>query len=111
MTAAGEKSRPALREGNGSAEVTYVLRLYIAGRTPKSIAALDNLHRICEEYLKGKHRIEIVDLLQEPLRARVDQILAIPTLVRMAPPPMGRIIGDLSDAVRVLKGLLLGAVA
>lgn len=111
MTAAGEKSRPAVQNGDGGTAETFVLRLYIAGRTPKSIAALDNLYRICEEYLNGRHRIEIVDLLQDPLRARVDQILAIPTLVRMAPPPLGRIIGDLSGAGRVLRGLLLGAAA
>lgn len=110
MTAAGEKFLAAIQDGKGGMEI-YILRLYIAGRTPKSIAALDNLYRICEEYLQGRHRIEIVDLLKEPVRARVDQILAIPTLVRMAPPPLGRIIGDLSDAARVIRGLLLGAAA
>lgn len=85
----------------------YVLRLYIAGQTPKSVRALTNLQRICEEQLAGRYRIEVVDLLDDPKRAREDQIVALPTLVRRLPPPIKKIIGDLSNAERVLVGLQL----
>lgn len=81
------------------------LRLYVAGQTPKSLQAFANLKRICEEHLKGKYRIEIVDLIENPKLARGDQILAIPTLVRKLPPPIRKIIGDLSDTEKVLVGL------
>jgi circadian clock protein KaiB len=81
------------------------LRLYIAGQTRKSIAALTNLRRICEEHLAGRYRVEVIDLLENPDRARHDQILAIPTLVRRLPEPIRRIIGDLSNSERVLVGL------
>lgn len=81
------------------------LRLYVAGNTPKSTAALGNLRRICEEHLAGKYEIEVVDLVQHPQLARGDQILAVPTLVRKLPPPLRRVIGDLSDTERVLVGL------
>jgi circadian clock protein KaiB len=81
------------------------LRLYIAGQTRKSIAALTNLRRICEEHLAGRYRVEVIDLLENPERARHDQILAIPTLVRRLPEPIRRIIGDLSNSERVLVGL------
>jgi circadian clock protein KaiB len=80
------------------------LRLYVAGETPKCIAAVRNLNAFCEEHLAGKYRIEIVDLLQDPKRARDDQILAIPTLVRKLPEPLRKIIGDLSNTERVLVG-------
>ncbi|HET9482882.1 MAG TPA: circadian clock KaiB family protein [Xanthomonadales bacterium] len=80
----------------------FDLRLYIAGQTPRSIAAFANLKRLCEEHLAGCYRIEIVDLLDSPHSARDDQIVAVPTLVRNAPPPMRKIIGDLSDTERVL---------
>ena len=80
------------------------LRLYVAGQTPKSVTALANLKKFCEEHLAGKYRIEVVDLLQNPKLARSDQILAIPTLVRRVPAPMRRIIGDLSNRERVLVG-------
>ncbi len=83
----------------------WQLRLYVAGQTPKSIAAFANLKRICETHLAGKYRIEIVDLLDNPKLAAGDQILAIPTLVRRLPPPIKKIIGDLSNEVRVLVGL------
>ncbi len=86
-------------------EETWELRLYVAGQTPKSLQAFANLKKICEEHLKGKYRIEIVDLLENPKLARGDQILAIPTLVRKLPPPLRKIIGDLSDTERVLVGL------
>jgi circadian clock protein KaiB len=81
------------------------LRLYIAGQTRKSIAALTNLRRICEEHLAGRYRVEVIDLLENPQRAQHDQILAIPTLVRRLPEPIRRIIGDLSNSERVLVGL------
>lgn len=81
------------------------LKLYVAGLTPRSIAALENLERICEEHLAGQYRIEVVDLLKDPRLARGDQILAVPTLVRKLPEPVRKIIGDLSDEERVLVGL------
>jgi len=81
------------------------LRLYVAGQTPKSIAALANLKKVCEEYLAGQYTIEVIDLLVNPQLARGDQIVAIPTLVRKLPEPMRRIIGDMSNTERVLVGL------
>jgi circadian clock protein KaiB len=86
-------------------EDTWDLRLYVAGQTPKSLAAFANLKKICEEHLKGKYHIEVIDLLKNPQLAQGDQILAIPTLVRELPPPIKKIIGDLSNTLRVLVGL------
>jgi circadian clock protein KaiB len=83
----------------------WVLRLYVAGQTPRSIAAFKNLKAICEEQLKGKYEIQVIDLLVNPQLGRDDQILAIPTLVRKLPVPVRKIIGDLSDTERVLVGL------
>jgi circadian clock protein KaiB len=83
----------------------YELRLYIAGTTTKSMAALKNLKEYCEGYLQGKYSIEVIDLLENPQLAEGDQILAIPTLVRRVPEPIRRIIGDLSDKEKVLIGL------
>jgi circadian clock protein KaiB len=83
----------------------YVLRLYIAGQTPRSLQALSNLRRICEQHLSGKYKVEVIDLLQKPQLAAGDQILAIPTLVRPLPKPARKIIGDLSNTERVLVGL------
>ncbi len=83
----------------------YRLRLYVAGQTPKSIAAFDNLKRICSEHLEGIYSIEVIDLLVNPQLAKGDQILAIPTLVRKLPEPVKKIIGDLSNTDRVLVGL------
>ena len=83
----------------------FLLRLYVAGQTPKCIRAFANLKRICEEYLAGHYHIEMVDLLQNPQLARGDQILAVPTLVRRLPEPIKKIIGDLSNTERVLVGL------
>ena len=83
----------------------YQLRLYVAGHTPKSIQAFANLKRICQEHLDGRYTIEVIDLLENPTLARGDQILASPTLVRKLPPPIRKIIGDLSDTERVLVGL------
>jgi circadian clock protein KaiB len=81
------------------------LRLYIAGQTPNSIAAIDNLKKICEDKLRGKYRIEVVDLLEKPQLAKGDQIIAIPTLVRRLPPPVKKIIGNLSKTESVIVGL------
>lgn len=92
-----------MKEENNS-EV-WELRLYVAGQTPKSIQAFANLKRICEEYLAGKYRIEVVDLMENPQLAQGDQILAVPTLVRKLPPPIKKIIGDLSNTKQVLVGL------
>jgi circadian clock protein KaiB len=83
----------------------WELRLYVAGQTPKSLTAFSNLTRICENHLKGRYRIEVVDLLEQPQLSKGDQILAIPTLVRKLPVPVRKIIGDLSDTQRVLVGL------
>jgi circadian clock protein KaiB len=84
---------------------TWRLRLYVAGQTPKSITALANLKRLCENHLAGRYRIEVVDLLKQPHLARRDDIVVIPTLVRTLPPPIRKIIGDLSNEQRVLIGL------
>ena len=83
------------------------LRLYVAGQSPKSLEALVNLKRLCEEHLESRYTIEIVDLLEHPRLAAGDQIIAIPTLVRRLPEPMRKIIGDLSDSDRVIVGLQL----
>lgn len=90
---------------NKSMEPLWELRLYVAGLTAKSMTALANLKKICEAHLDGRYRIEVIDLLKQPQLARGDQILATPTLVRKLPPPVKKIIGDLSNAERVLVGL------
>ncbi|HBA84417.1 MAG TPA: circadian clock protein KaiB [Verrucomicrobia bacterium] len=89
----------------------WILRLYVAGQTKKSLIALANLKRICEQKLENKYRIEVVDLLENPKLAAGDQILAIPTLVRKMPTPVKKIIGDLSNEERVLVGLDLKPVS
>jgi circadian clock protein KaiB len=94
-------------ETSPDAPEVWELRLYVAGQTPKSIVAFNNLKRICEEHLAGRYRIEVIDLIANPKLARDDQILAIPTLVRKLPDPIRRIIGDLSDTERTLVGLQL----
>ena len=94
--AAATRSKPA---------PAYLLRLYVAGQTLKSVAAFANLKQICEQYLAGRYRIEVVDLLKNPALARGDQILALPAVVRQLPPPVKKIIGDFSNAERVLVGL------
>ncbi|HEY9639218.1 MAG TPA: circadian clock KaiB family protein [Coleofasciculaceae cyanobacterium] len=83
----------------------WELRLYVAGQTPKSVAAFANLKKLCEEHLHDQYRIEVIDLLQNPELAKQDRILAIPTLVRKLPPPLRQIIGDLSNQEKVLLGL------
>jgi len=91
--------------GMGLGENVYILRLYVAGQTRKSLAAFANLKKICEEHLEGRYKIEVIDLLEKPQLAKGDQILAIPTLVRQLPPPLKKIIGDLSNTENVLVGL------
>ena|ERR1700744_4876985 len=86
-------------------KVSYELILYVAGNTPKSVLALKNLRKYCEEYLRGEYCIEVIDLLVNPQLAEGDQILAVPTLVRKVPVPIRKIIGDLSNEERVLVGL------
>ena len=96
-------------ENNEIAPVTdenkWMLRLYVAGQTPKAITAYANLKKICEEHLQGSYQIEVIDLLVNPTLAKDDQILALPTLVRKLPEPIKKIIGDLSNTERVLVGL------
>ncbi len=94
------------RNGDATDEV-WELRLYTAGQTPKSIAALANLKRLCEEHLHGKYKIEVIDLMANPRLAKEHQIVAIPTLVKKLPSPLRQIIGDLSDKERALVGLQL----
>jgi len=83
----------------------FLLRLYVAGQTPKSVRAFENLKRLCEEHLADRYQIEIIDLIENPQLARGDQIVAVPTLVRRLPEPLKKIIGDLSNQERVLVGL------
>jgi len=83
----------------------FELRLYVAGQTSRSLVALANLKKICEEHLQGRYRLEVIDLLEQPQLARGDQILALPTLVRKLPEPIRKLVGDLSDTERALVGL------
>jgi len=99
----GEQVQPGMEQEPG--ENVYILRLYVAGQTRKSLAAFANLKKICEEHLQGRYKIEVIDLLAKPQLAKGDQILAIPTLVRQLPPPIKKIIGDLSNTEKVLVGL------
>ena len=99
-----KQKTPAL--ANGEPEV-WELRLYIAGQTPRSVAAFANLKKLCEEHLPGRYQIEVIDLMQHPQLAAGDQIVAIPTLVRRLPEPLRRIVGDLSNTERTLVGLQL----
>jgi len=88
-------------------EERWILKLYTAGQTPKSLKAYENLKRICEEHLPGRYQIEVIDLVKNPRLAKEDQIVAIPTLVRKLPDPLRKVIGDLSDTDRTLVGLQL----
>ena len=84
---------------------SWTLRLYVAGQTPRSLTAFSNLKRLCEEQIAGQYQIEIIDLMKDPELAQRDQIMAIPTLVRKLPAPIKRVIGDLSNAQRVMIGI------
>lgn len=101
---------PARRSARSNAADFFELRLYVAGQTSRSLAALTNLKRICEEHLSGRYRIEVIDLLKHPQLAKGDQILALPTLVRRLPEPIRKLVGDLSDTERALVGLDLRSV-
>jgi len=104
--AASKSNKPRL---TAPASGAWELRLYVAGPTPKAVAALRNIEKLCEEYLAGQYRIEVIDLTRDPQRAQADQILAVPTLVRKLPVPIRKIIGTLSDTRRVLGALGLPA--
>jgi circadian clock protein KaiB len=109
-TAAVSRPRSATHGSRTPKPARYQLRLYVAGKTPRSEAAFRNLETLCETHLKGQYAIEVVDLLLNPQLARGDQIFAVPTLVRQLPPPVKKIIGDLSNVERVLVGLDLRPV-
>ena len=94
------KSAPAEAQSD-----TFVLRLYVAGQTPKSLAAIVNLKKICEEHLIGRYELQVIDLYQQPQLAQGEQIIAVPTLIKKLPAPLRRIIGDMSNTERVLVGL------
>lgn len=95
------------RSIDGLEDLVYVLRLYISGMTPNSLRAVENIKRICEEHLKDRYALEIIDLYQQPVRAAEDQIFAAPTLVKLHPLPVKKLIGDLSDVNKVLLALAL----
>lgn len=108
MTARGPSSPPTLAEimSSGTPDPDkWELRLYVAGKTPKSLAAIANLQRLCDDHLAGKYTIEVVDLIAHPHLAKGDEIIAIPTVVRKLPEPIRRVIGDLSNIERALVGL------
>lgn len=106
MATASKPSKTGAPRGKISPKVEHWhLRLYVAGKTARAVAALANLEKLCEEHLTGRYDIEIIDLLENPKLAVGDQIVAVPTLVRKLPPPMKKIIGDLSNEERVLVGL------
>jgi circadian clock protein KaiB len=110
MPATKTKTRMRPRKPASRKPVVWSLRLYVAGQTPKSIRAFTNLKVMCEEHLKGRYKIEVIDLRKRPQLARGDQIVAIPTLVRRLPLPVRTIIGDMSNSVRLLVGLDLRKV-
>jgi circadian clock protein KaiB len=84
---------------------TWLLRLYVAGQTPNSVRAIENIKRICEEFLKGRYHLEVVDIYQQPVLAKGDQIIAVPTLIKKLPQPLRKFIGDMSATERILVGL------
>jgi circadian clock protein KaiB len=104
---AGKTTKSTKNSNKDAGEEMWDLRLYTAGQTPKSMAAIRNLKRICEEHLPGRYNIEVIDLMVNPRLAKDDQIVAIPTLVRKLPDPLRKIVGDLSDEHRTLVGLQL----
>ncbi|MDO8301602.1 MAG: circadian clock KaiB family protein [Sedimentisphaerales bacterium] len=89
----------------------YLLKLYITGMTPRSTRAIVNIKKICEEYLSGRYRLEVIDIYQHPILAKGEQIVATPTLIKKLPPPMQKVIGDMSDTERILMGLDLRPAA
>ena len=114
MTSDSRRAKPASRVASNqssrpdsNSDERWNLRLYVAGETPKCVQAFEHLKRICEEHLQGRYAIEVIDLLKNPTLASGDQIIAIPTLVRQLPPPVKKIIGDLTNTERVVVGLNL----
>ena len=105
MPATKTPTRARPRKPVRSKPKVWNLRLYVAGQTPKSLRAFANLKALCEEHLKGRYQIEVIDLMENPQLARGDQIVAVPTLVRNLPEPVRKLIGDLSNSVRALVGL------
>jgi circadian clock protein KaiB len=105
----GKSESAGKKAVNNGAAPMIVLKLYVAGQTPKSLAALANLSKICKEHVPGRYKLEVIDLVKRPQLAQSDQILAIPTLVRKLPIPIRKIIGDLSDLEKVVVGLNLRA--
>jgi circadian clock protein KaiB len=97
-------------ENNKSIEPNYILKLYITGATPNSVRAINNLKKICEKYLKNRYELEIIDIYQQPLIAKTEQIIALPLLIKISPLPLKRLIGNMSDTQKVLKGLELEPV-
>jgi circadian clock protein KaiB len=107
------KRKPGLageleQAGCNSRQAKYVLRLYVSGSTSKSALAVENMKRICEQYLKNRYDLKVIDIYQQPNLARDEQIVAVPTLIKRSPPPLRRLFGDLSDRKKVLFGLDLG---
>jgi len=107
MATSKKSARPSARKKTPAKAEAWKLRLYVAGRTAKSIRAFANLTALCDEHLKGRYQVEVIDLLDHPDMARGDQIVAIPTLVRKIPQPIRKVIGDLSNEERTLVGLQL----
>ncbi len=107
MAGTSTRRTPTPEAPQTDAEERWNLRLYVAGETPKCVQAFEHLKRICEEHLQGRYTIEVIDLLRNPTLASGDQIIAIPTLVRQLPPPVKKIIGDLTNTERVIVGLNL----
>ena len=101
---AGEFEQP----GSNARQAKYVLRLYVSGSTLKSALAVKNIKRVCEQHLKNRYDLEVIDIYQQPNLARDEQIVAVPTLIKRLPPPLRRLIGDLSNLKKVLVGLDLG---
>ncbi len=98
-------SRDEFEKALKDTKVTYCLRLYVTGATPKSQRAIDNIKAICEEHLKGRYKLEVIDIYQQPSLAKGDQIIAAPTLIKKLPEPLRKLVGDLSSEERVLLGL------
>ena len=105
MKATPTRPSPPRAKPPKAASGRYILRLYVAGLMPKSTLAIANLKKICEQNLQGQYELEVIDLYQQPQLAQGDQIVAVPTLIKQLPPPLRRIIGDMSDTERVLVGL------
>lgn len=108
-----EKRNPGLvkameRPVSRSSQTKYVLRLYVSGSTSKSALAVENIKRICEQHLKNRYDLKVIDIYQQPNLAREEQIVAVPTLIKRSPPPLRRLFGDMSDLKKVLLGLDLG---